>query len=79
MELFRFRLELPCLASTYADRVITLSNDWVSMLGHHTQISVLQLEMHPLARARFEMDTLESTPACFVAVSWNQLCLIPRD
>jgi len=49
------------------------------MLGHHTQISVLQLEMHPLARARFEMDTLESTPACFVAVSWNQLCLIPRD
>src|SRR5690349_9471574 len=48
------------LASSNADRVIALSDNWISILGHHTQIAVLQLEMNLLARARFEMNPLES-------------------
>ena len=48
------------LAASNADRVITLSDDWIPLLGHHTQIAALQLEMNLLARARFEMNALES-------------------
>jgi len=48
------------LASTDADRVITLSDDWISILGHHAQIAVLQLEMNSLARTGFEMNAPKS-------------------
>src|ERR1039458_9809823 len=48
------------LASTDADRVITLSNDGISILSHHAQIAVLKLEVNLLARTRFEMNPLKS-------------------
>src|ERR1035441_4427623 len=52
----------PCirLASTNADRVLALSNDWISILGHHAQVTVLQLKVNLLAFARFEMNPLKS-------------------
>jgi hypothetical protein len=53
----------PCvrLASADADDILTLSDDWISIRGHHAQIAVLQIEMNLLARARFQMNALEST------------------
>ena len=39
------------LASSDADRVIAWSDDWISLLSHHTQIAVVQVEMNRLARA----------------------------
>src|SRR5438045_671343 len=48
------------LASSDADGVITFTDDWISLLGHHTQIAVLQLEVNLLARARFEVNALKS-------------------
>ena len=48
------------LASADADRVIALRDDRISILRHHAQIAVLQLEVNLLARARFEMNALKS-------------------
>ena len=48
------------LASTDADGVITLRDDRIAILGHHAQIAVLQVEVNLLARARFQMNALES-------------------
>ena len=48
------------LASADADRVIALSDDRISILGHHAQIAVLQFEVNLLARAGFEMNALKS-------------------
>jgi hypothetical protein len=49
------------LAATDTDRVIPLRDDWIAVLGHHTQITRLQLEMDMLACTSFEMDALEPT------------------
>ena len=48
------------LASADADGVITLSDDWISILSHHTQVAIFQVEVNFLARAGFEMDALKS-------------------
>src|SRR5437764_4550716 len=47
------------LATADADRIVTLRDDWISILGHHAQIAILQIEMDLLARARFQMNALE--------------------
>ncbi len=49
------------LSSANADRVIPLRDDWIAILGHHTQIARLQLEMDMLACTSFEMDALKPT------------------
>src|SRR5579863_972524 len=48
------------LPSTDADCVIPWRNDWISILSHHAQVAVLQLEVNFLARAWFEMNPLKS-------------------
>ncbi len=48
------------LASADADCVISRSDDRITILGHHTQITILQLEVNLLARTRFQMNALES-------------------
>ena len=35
------------LASANADGVITLSDDWISILGYHAKIAVLQVQIPP--------------------------------
>ena len=49
------------LASADADRVITFGDDWISILGNHSEIAILQLEVKPPACARVKMNALEST------------------
>ena len=48
------------LASTDADGVIPLSDDWKSILSHDSQVARLQIKMDFLTRARLKMDTLKS-------------------
>ena len=48
------------LAATDADGVVTSGNDRVAIFGDHDQIAVLQVEVDLLARARLQMDFLES-------------------
>ena len=55
------------LAATNADRVVTSGNDRVAILSDHDQIAVLQVEVDLLARARFQMNFLESAESDFVA------------
>ena len=40
--------------------VVARGDDRITILGDHSQVAVLQLEMNLLARARFEMNTLEA-------------------
>src|SRR5579863_6172190 len=49
------------LATADADGVIALSNDGIAILRHHLKITRLQIKVHFLAGARFEMDALKST------------------
>jgi hypothetical protein len=48
------------LASADADGVIPLSDDWMPILSHDSQVARLQIEMDFLARARLKMDALKS-------------------
>jgi hypothetical protein len=48
------------LASPNADGVVTSGNDGVAIFSDHDQIAVLQVEVDFLARARLQMDLLES-------------------
>ena len=48
------------LAATDADGVVTSGNDRVAIFSDHDQIAVLQVEVDLLARARLQMDFLES-------------------
>ena len=48
------------LSSADADRVITLRDDRIAVLGDHTKVVVFQFEMDTLAAARFEMNALKS-------------------
>ena len=48
------------LASTDADRVVPLRDDWIAILSHHAQIARLQLEMNLLACAWIEMNAFKS-------------------
>src|SRR5580658_5762852 len=48
------------LPSADADRVITLRNDRISFLRNHAEVARLQIEVHFLACARFEMDALKA-------------------
>jgi hypothetical protein len=48
------------LPSADADGVIPLSDDWMPILSHDSQVARLQIEMDFLARARLKMDALKS-------------------
>src|SRR5215831_19736651 len=48
------------LAAADTDGVITVGDDRMALVGHHAQVSVLELKMNLLTCARFEMDALES-------------------
>src|SRR5215469_8202468 len=49
------------LAAADADGVITLSDDWITILGNHSQIAILQVKFHLLTRTWLEMNSLKST------------------
>src|SRR5665213_2211053 len=48
------------LATADADRIIAAGNDRTAVLGHYPQIAILQVEVNLLARARLQMNPLES-------------------
>ena len=48
------------LAATDADGVLTTGNDGIPIFGDHDQIAILEVEVNLLARARLQMNFLES-------------------
>ena len=48
------------LSAADADRVVPLRDDRIAILGHHAQITRLQIEVNLLACAWFEMNALKS-------------------
>src|SRR5271169_3888537 len=46
------------LATADADGVVAFCDHGIAILGHHFKIARLQIEVHFLAGARFEMDAL---------------------
>src|SRR5579875_1020420 len=48
------------LPAADADRVITLRHDRIPVFRHHAQVARSEMEMHLLARARVQMDSLEA-------------------
>ena len=50
----------PRLAAADRDGIIAFSDDRLAGFGDHAQVARLQIELHLLRRARFEMNALES-------------------
>jgi hypothetical protein len=48
------------LPSTDADCVIAFTDDRHSIVGHHPQVAIFEIKMHPPAFARIEMNALKS-------------------
>ena len=74
MRLFRqhelsFDLKVPAprgdsgsgLATSDRDRVLALRHDDVSLVGNHTQVALVEVEVESLTCAGVQMDSLEST------------------
>src|SRR5579863_682680 len=49
------------LATADADGVIPLRDDGIAILRHHLKIARLQIKVHFLTGARFQMDALKAT------------------
>src|SRR6185437_11263195 len=48
------------LAATYADCIVSRSNDRIAILSHHSQVPLLQFETNLLAGARLKMNSRKS-------------------